>query len=208
MEEDTLSFDVFHPRPLLIVISGPTAVGKDAVIKLMFERETPLKFVVTATTRPRREKEVDGVDYIFVTPQRFDEMIRNNELAEYAWVYNAFKGVPRSQIEPALSSGKDVIMRVDVQGARKVRQLYPDSIQIFMIPRDEAELRDRIRDRRTETEAEASLRLQVAREELAQLPLFDYVVVNQQGQLDEAVDTILAIINAEHHRVRPRCAGK
>src|SRR5512146_832916 len=105
MAEEKISFDLYHPQPLLIVISGPTAVGKDAVIKLMFERKFPIHFVVTATNRPRRETEVNGVDYFFVRTERFQELIDNNELSEYSWVYNAYKGIPRNQDEHALTSG-------------------------------------------------------------------------------------------------------
>jgi guanylate kinase len=204
MADENLSFDLYHPQPLLIVISGPTAVGKDAVIKLMCERNAQLHFVVTATTRPRRENEVDGVDYIFVSKEHFQEMIDRNELIEYSWVYNAFKGIPRSQIEEAIASGVDVIMRVDVQGARKVRQIYPESVQIFLIPRDQQELHERILARKSETEEEIEQRLSTARDELKCLPLFDYVVVNENSHLGRTVDTIWSIIDAEHHRVVPR----
>jgi len=204
MTDEILTFDLYHPQPLLIVISGPTAVGKDAVIKLMFERKMPLHFVVTATTRPRRETEVDGVDYIFVSKERFQQMIDHNELIEYSWVYTAYKGIPRSQIEHAIASGVDVIMRVDVQGARKIRQIYPECIQIFLIPRNEQELIDRILFRKSETEDEIQQRLATVKDELQCLPTFDYVVVNENSHLDHTVDTIWSIIDAEHHRVHPR----
>ncbi len=204
MTEEILSFDLYHPQPLLIVISGPTAVGKDAVIKLMFERKMPLHFVVTATTRPKRENEVDGVDYIFVSNERFQQMIDQNELIEYSWVYTAYKGIPRSQIEQALASGVDVIMRVDVQGARKIRQIYPECVQVFLIPRNEQELIDRILFRESETPEEINKRLATVKDELQCLPAFDYVVVNENSHLNHTVDTIWSIIDAEHHRVHPR----
>jgi len=204
MANEPLSFDLYHPQPLLIVISGPTAVGKDAVIKLMLEYQRQLHFVVTATTRPKRTNEVDGVDYIFVTPERFQEMIDQNELIEYSWVYTAYKGIPRSQIEEAIASGIDVIMRVDVQGARKVRQIYPESVQIFLIPRDEQELRNRILSRKSESEEEIQKRLDTVKDELGCLPAFDYIVVNEDKHLNRTVDTIWSIIDAEHHRVNPR----
>jgi len=190
MANEPLSFDLYHPQPLLIVISGPTAVGKDAVIKLMLEYQRQLHFVVTATTRPKRTNEVDGVDYIFVTPERFQEMIDQNELIEYSWVY--------------IASGIDVIMRVDVQGARKVRQIYPESVQIFLIPRDEQELRNRILSRKSESEEEIQKRLDTVKDELGCLPAFDYIVVNEDKHLNRTVDTIWSIIDAEHHRVNPR----
>jgi guanylate kinase len=204
MTESTISFDLYHPQPLLIVISGPTAVGKDAVIKLMFERKLSLHFVVTATTRPKRANEVEGVDYIFVSQERFQEMIDQNELIEYSWVYNAYKGIPRKQIEEALADGSDVIMRIDVQGARKIRQIYPECVQIFLIPKSHQELRDRIINRKSETESEIQQRLATAGEELKCIPMFDYIVVNENSHLNRTVDTIWSIIVAEHHRVEPR----
>lgn len=204
MSEETISFDLYHPQPLFIVISGPTAVGKDAVIKLMFEHKYPLHFVVTATTRPKRVAEVEGVDYFFVSEDHFKQMIDKNELLEYSWVYNAYKGIPRKQIEQAISSGTDVIMRVDVQGAEKIRRIYPECIQIFLIPKSESELRERIRNRKSETEEESEQRLATAREELKQIPMFDYIVVNENSHLEKTVNTIWSIIEAEHHRVHPR----
>lgn len=193
--------NLLEPKPLLIVISGPTAVGKDAVIKLMFDKRIPLHFVVTATDRRPRENEVNGVDYIFVTTEQFEEMIRNNALAEYARVYDNYKGIPRNQIEPAMKSGKDVILRVDVQGAQQLRRMYPDCVQIFLTTTNEAELRERIEARKTETKEEIERRLKKAREEFQHIPRFDYIVVNSKDRLDETVEIILAIIKAEHHRI-------
>ncbi len=204
MAEEKISFDLYHPEPLLIVISGPTAVGKDAVIKLMFERKYPIHFVVTATNRPRRPYEVDGVDYFFVSTEHFKQMIANNELIEYSWVYNAYKGIPRKQVVDAFASGKDVILRIDTQGAQKIRQLYPESVQIFLIPRNEEELVERIRKRGTEDEKQIQERLATAREELKCITDFDYIVVNENNHLERTIETIGAIIDAEHHRVHPR----
>jgi len=204
MPEENISFDLYHPQPLLIVISGPTAVGKDAVIKLMFERKFPIHFVVTATNRPRRQTEVDGVDYFFVTTERFQQMIDNNELIEYSWVYNAYKGIPRYQVEQALASGKDVILRIDTQGARKIRLIYPECVQIFLIPKSEEELLERIRKRGTEDEEQVRNRLATARDELLCIANFDYIVVNENNYLDRTVEIISSIIDAEHHRVHPR----
>ena len=204
MPEENISFDLYHPQPLLIVISGPTAVGKDAVIKLMFERKFPIHFVVTATIRPRRQTEVDGVDYFFVTTERFQQMIDNNELIEFSWVYNAYKGIPRNQVEQALASGKDVILRIDTQGARKIRLIYPECVQIFLIPKSEEELLERIRKRGTEDEEQVRNRLATARDELLCIANFDYIVVNENNYLDRTVEIISSIIDAEHHRVHPK----
>jgi guanylate kinase len=204
MAEEKISFDLYHPHPLLIVISGPTAVGKDAVIKLMFERKFPIHFVVTATNRPRRPTEIEGVDYFFVSTDRFQEMIANNELIEYSWVYNAYKGIPRNQVVEAFASGKDVILRIDTQGAQKIRKIYPESVQIFLLPRTEEELKERIKKRGTEDERQMEERLATARQELKCISDFDYIVVNENDHLDRTIQTIESIIDAEHHRVHQR----
>ncbi|GAP08078.1 MAG TPA: guanylate kinase [Anaerolinea thermolimosa] len=199
-----LSFDLYHPQPLVVVISGPSGVGKDAVLKAMQARGLPYHFVVTMTSRPPRENEVDGVDYFFTTREHFEELIRQDEFIEWALVYEDYKGVPKSQIRQALESGKDVILRVDVQGAATFRKLCPEAVLIFLIPQDEAEWMERLKNRKTETPESLKLRLETARAELERLNEFDYVVVNANDRLDEAVDTIVDIINAEHHRVHPR----
>jgi guanylate kinase len=204
MAQDTLHFGKCHDEPLLIVISGPSGVGKDAVVKRMIERSLPFHFVVTATSREKRENEVDGVDYFFVTPERFEEMIANDELIEYAVVYNQYKGIPKSQVREALKSGKDVMMRLDVQGAARIRTLCPEAVLIFLMPSDEEELYQRLQARKTETDRDLHVRIETARKELERLKEFDYVVVNSNQHLDDAVDTIQSIIRAEHQRVIPR----
>ncbi|HEY9088354.1 MAG TPA: guanylate kinase [Anaerolineaceae bacterium] len=204
METDTVNFDVVHPNPLMIVISGPSGVGKDAILDELRQRDLPLHFVVTATSRPPRAGEIEGVDYFFVSKARFEEMMAQDELLEYAVVYLDYKGVPKSQVREALKSGKDVILRVDVQGARRLRSLYPDAVLIFIVPHDQDEWEKRLKNRDTETEESYRLRVQTARKEVEELDQFDYVVVNAHDRLDAAVDTIMAIIVAEHHRVEPR----
>jgi guanylate kinase len=204
MESEFISFDLFHPQPLLIVISGPSGVGKDAVVRLLQQRQSSLHFVVTATSRAMRENEVHGVDYIFVSETEFKGMIAHDELLEYALVYDQYKGIPKSQVRDALQSGKDVIMRVDVQGAATIRRLCPEAVLIFLIPTDQEEWIHRLKERHSETEESLNLRIATARQELTRLGEFDYVVVNAQNCLDEAVDAIEAIIDAEHHRVHPR----
>lgn len=190
--------------PLLVVISGPSGVGKDTVLDHMKQRGLPFHFVVTATTRPQRPGETEGVDYFFVEEQEFLDMIDRGELIEHALVYNDHKGVPRQQIREAMESGQDVVMRVDVQGAKAIRALAPEALLIFLTATDENELARRLRKRRTESEADLQLRLETAKEELGYLEVFDYAVLNADSQVDNAVDTILAIIEAEHHRVDPR----
>jgi guanylate kinase len=197
-------FTILNPRPLLIVISGPSGVGKDTVMLRMQERGMPFHFVVTATTRPRRENEVHGVDYFFVSKEEFARMIEHNELIEYAIVYSDYKGIPKQQVRQALASGQDVVMRLDVQGAETVRRLAPGALLIFITTESEGELIRRLKARKTETPDELALRIATARKELKRVEAFDYVIINHDYKLDETVDTVRAIIEAEHHRVKHR----
>lgn len=198
--------DPYHREtyPLLVVISGPSGVGKDAVRKRMQERGCPFHFVVTATDRPQRPGEVHGKDYYFVSTAEFERMLANDELLEHAMVYGQHKGVPKAHVRQALVSGQDVLMRVDVQGAATIRRLVPDAVLIFLMPSSEEELIRRLQERRTEDPQALQMRIARAREELKCLPDFDYVVINRDNKLDETVDQIMAIITAEKCRVRPR----
>lgn len=198
------NFDLPHSRPLLIVISGPSGVGKDTVLQRMKERELPFHFVVTATTRPKRPDEVHERDYIFVSKEEFARMIEADELLEYAIVYGDYKGIPKEQIRAALASGKDVVMRIDVQGAETIRKLAPEALLIFLTTETEEELVHRLETRKTETVEELKLRIATARKELQRIEAFDYVILNHDFHLDETVDVIRSIIDAEHHRVKPR----
>jgi guanylate kinase len=198
---------VFHlpqRQPLLIVISGPSGVGKDSVVHGLKERGFPVHFVVTATTRPRREGEVEGKDYFFVSKDEFARMIEAQEFIEYAFVYNDYKGIPKQQVREALASGQDVVMRLDVQGAATVRRLAPEAILIFLTTRSEDELGARLKARKSENPDELSLRIATARQELKRVTEFDYVIVNSDGCLEATVETVMAIILAEHQKVNPR----
>lgn len=197
-------FDIYHPQPLLIVLSGPSGVGKDTVMQRMQERGLPFHFVVTATTRARREGEIHGMDYFFLSSDEFARMIEEDELLEYAIVYNDYKGIPKQQVREALASGKDVVMRIDVQGAATIRKLAPEAVMIFLTTEGENEMVNRLKARKSETPEGLSLRIATARQELKRINDFDYVVVNSDFRLDETVDIIRAIINAEHHRTKPR----
>ena len=197
-------FTIITPQPLLIVISGPSGVGKDTVMQRMQERGMPFHFVVTATTRPKRDNEVHGKDYFFVSKEEFARMIEQNELIEYAIVYGDYKGIPKQQVREALDSGKDVVMRLDVQGAETVRRLAPEALLIFVTTESEEELVGRLMARKTETPDELALRIATARKELKRVDAFDYVIINHDYKLDETVDTVSAIIEAEHHRVKHR----
>jgi guanylate kinase len=194
----------FEPQPLLIVISGPSGVGKDSLIQRLKERGCTLHFVVTATDRPPRPGEVHGVDYFFLTAAEFLRMEGEGELLEHAIVYGQHKGVPKQHVREALASGKDVIMRVDVQGAATIRRLVPGAVLIFLTTSSEEELVQRLRARGGDSPEQLQKRIATAREEMKRLPEFDYVVVNRDGELDQAVDDVVAIIKAEHCRVQPR----
>jgi len=196
--------DLKPTHPLLVVISGPSGVGKDTVVQRLKERGLPFHFVVTATSRPKRPDEVHSVDYFFYSEQEFLDLLKRGELLEHAIVYNEHKGVPKQQVREAMASGLDVVMRVDVQGAKTIKQLAPEAVLIFLMASDEEELARRLRQRRTESEDMLQTRLQTAREELGYLEIFDYAVTNADSQVETAVDTILAIIEAEHHRTVPR----
>ena len=192
------------PQPLLIVISGPSGVGKDATLNCMKELECPFHFVVTATTRPRRPGEVHGRDYYFVSMDEFKAMVEKGELLEHALVYGEYKGIPKAHVREALDGGKDVIIRVDVQGAATVRELVPDAVLVFLMASSEEELARRLRARRTESPESLKKRLATVHHEMAQMIHFDYVVVNRDHHLDDTVRQVLAIITAEKCRVKQR----
>jgi guanylate kinase len=197
-------FNLHNPQPLLIVISGPSGVGKDSVVQALMKRGDSFHFVVTATTRPRRPEEVHGKDYFFLSKEDFAHMIEQEELIEYAIVYNDYKGIPKQQVREALASGQDVVMRVDVQGAATVRKLAAEAVLIFLTTESEDSLVKRLKARKSETAENLSLRIATARQELKRAAEFDYVVVNADGHLQDTVDTVVAIIQAEHHRVNHR----
>lgn len=191
-------------QPLLIVVSGQAGVGKDSLIQRMKERGYPVHFVVTATDRPQRPGEVHGQDYFFLTTKEFLQMEREEELLEHAIVYGQHKGIPKQQVREAIASGKDVIMRIDVQGAATVRQIVPAAILIFLIASSGKELERRLRARGGDSPEQLEERIITAHGEMERLTEFDYVVVNRDGELDQAVNDVIAIIRAEHCRVEPR----
>ncbi|MFC2067280.1 guanylate kinase [Chloroflexota bacterium] len=191
-------------RPLLIVLSGLSGAGKDAVLAGMRKRGYPLEYTTTVTTRPLRPYERDNVDYHFTSSEKFQEMIERNELLEWANVYGNWYGVPREPVKQALEKGQDTIIKVDVQGAATIRNLLPQAVFIFVTPPSIEELILRLKKRRTESPSDLDLRTRTAEEELKQLPLFDYIVFNRQGKIDRAVSDIGAIITAEKCRATPR----
>jgi len=191
-------------KPLLIVISGPAGVGKDSVIHKMKEVGIPYHFVVTATSRAPRPGEVHGVDYFFYSKEVFEEMLTNDEFIEHADVYGQYKGVLKSQVREEMKSGKDVVMRVDVQGAATIKQKFPDALLVFLMLEDIEDLVERLRARNTDTEDQLKIRIDLARHEYSQISRFDYKVCNREDHLEETARTIGAIIKAEHHRTDHR----
>ena len=190
--------------PLVIVLSGPSGTGKDAILSQLKESGYPTEFITTVTTRPKRARERDGVDYQFISPERFQEMLEAKQFLEYAEVYGNWYGVPLEPVREALEGGKDTILKVDCQGAATIKKLLPQAGFIFVVPPSMEELTARLKGRRTESDFDCDLRLKTAEEEMKQLPLFDYVVVSRQGKIDLAVLAVEAIIIAEKHRVSPR----
>lgn len=194
----------FVPRnkSLLFVLSGPSGVGKDAVLDRMKESSFPLTYIVTMTTRPRRESETDGTDYTFVSEKEFHDLIDGGGLLEWANVYGNWYGVPRREVETALNGGSDVMVKVDIQGVDTIRRIIPDSISIFLVPPSLEELSKRLTQRKTESATSFELRLKTASEEMKRAKDFDYVVVNRWGEIEQALSNIQAIVTAEKCRVR------
>jgi guanylate kinase len=192
------------PKPLLIVLSGLSGVGKDTVLKGLRQSALPLHISISATTRPRRAGEKDGADYYFVSHARFQELIDTNQLLEWATVYGNRYGILREPVRQALQNGKDVIVKIDVQGAGTIKKILPRAVFIFLVTPYMEELEKRLKQRRTETSADLELRLKTAAEELREIPMFDYIVVNRPGEINQAVADIVAIITAEKCRVAPR----
>jgi len=191
-------------RPLLIVLSGPSGVGKDAVLARMRRLGHPFHYVITVTTRPKRAREKNGVDYHFLSQKEFHQMIDKHQFLEWANVYGNYYGVPKDEITSALSKGVDTIVKVDVQGAATIKKILPQAVFIFLMPPSVEELEKRLRRRRSESSEDLALRLERAKGEIKSLPLFDYVITSHQNKLDEVVSQIDAIIAAEKRRVKPR----
>jgi len=177
-------------RPLLIVISGPSGVGKDAVLTEIKKSGYPLNYIT--------------MNYHFVSTNSFQKMIKNGALLEWANVYGNWYGVPKEPIKQALDKGQDTIVKVDIQGAATIKKILPQAVFIFLTPTSMEELVSRLEERHTESPADLTLRIKTAKDEIKQLFLFDYVVVNKQGEIDSAVADIEAIITAEKRRVNPR----
>jgi len=184
-------------HPLLVVISGPSGVGKDALLERLKQRQHSWHFLVTATTRPKRPSEHDGAEYTFLDTRQFREMIAGDEFLEHAEVYGYLYGVPRTQINEAFQASKDVIVKTDVQGARTLKTKMPQAILIFLAPPSMAELERRLRERKTDTDADLKRRTATAWQEMKCQVEFNHVVVNHKGRLAETIEAIEKIIAQE-----------
>ena len=187
-------------RGLLIVLSGPSGVGKGTVRAAIFSKgEQKFVYSISATTRLPRTGETDGIDYFFKTREEFEQMIQNKQLLEYAEYVGNYYGTPLEYVENTLAQGKDVFLEIDVQGAIQVRELMPDGVFIFLTPPDLNELESRIVNRGTDSDEVIAKRMKTAREELELMKYYDYSVVNDT--VDSAVQKIEAIIQTEHLRI-------
>jgi guanylate kinase len=192
--------------PLVIVLSGPSGAGKDAMLSHMKSAAIPFFHVTTLTTRPIRPGEKDGRDYHFTSNADFKATVAEGGMLEYAEVYGNWYGVPREPVRTALSRGQDVVIKVDIQGAATIKKLVPEAVFIFLTTPAVSELETRLRERKTETTVDMELRLKTAIREMSAITGFDYVVFNPRDGIDQAVNDIAAIIKAEKCRVNPRRA--
>ncbi|WP_226578592.1 guanylate kinase [Halobacillus litoralis] len=183
-------------KGILFILSGPSGVGKGTVRKALFEQSTDLRYSISMTTRLPREGEVDGVDYFFKSRDEFEKLISEGQLIEHAEYVGNYYGTPRQYVEKTLDEGKDVFLEIEVQGALKVRENFPQGVFVFLIPPSLEELKDRIVNRGTETEDKVKNRLHAAKEEIDMMDAYDYVVVNDQ--IDHAVSKVKSIVASEH----------
>jgi guanylate kinase len=202
-----MTVHLHNEHPLVIVLSGPSGVGKDATIARIKEIGVNFHYVVTATTRDKRRGEVDGVDYQFLQRKDFTQKIEQDDFLEYAEVYGNFYGVPKQQVRDALKRGQDVIIKVDVQGAATLKNKIPDAVFIFLLPPSLEDLLERLKTRNADSDAAVSARICKAEEECKCMPLFDYCVINYNNDLDRTAQAVSGIITTEKYRVRPRAVS-
>ena len=192
------------PNPMLVVVSGPSGVGKSTIIAELARRRPQVVPIVTATTRERREGEIDGVHYHFLTDEAFRDLIQRDGLLEHANNHGFWYGTPVDQVRGILAAGRDAILTISPEGARNVRRLVPDALTIFVMPPSMEDLADRLRGRGSESEASIERRRRDAERWIAEADDYDHVVVNETGRPEQAADRIWEIIQAEARRDPPR----
>ncbi len=192
------------PNPMLVVVSGPSGVGKSTIVAELARRRPQVVPIVTATTRPQRPDETDGVHYHFLDREAFEDLIDNDGLLEHANNHGHWYGTPLNQVRGILAAGRDAILTISPEGARNVRRLVPDALLIFVMAPTMDDLDERLRRRGSESEASMERRRRDAERWIAEAGDYDYVVVNEEGHAEEAADRIWEIIQAEARREPPR----
>lgn len=177
----------------LILFSGPSGVGKDTLLELLYKKKPDLRRSISATTRKKRKNEVDGKDYYFISKEEFELMIQSGNILEYTKYGDNLYGTPKKPIDEWLKDGKSVILKIEVHGAKQIKQLYKNSVAIFILPPSIEILEERLRKRGTEDESDLQKRMNIAISEIAQSSEYDYVVYNDN--LETAVDEIIEILN-------------
>lgn len=190
---------MLNRKGLLLVVSGPSGAGKGTICKALLNKNDQIKLSVSATTRKPRNGEVHGVNYFFIEKEEFTKMIENGEFLEYAQIYDNFYGTPKAAIIECLEKGQDVILEIEMQGARQIKEVYPEGVFIFVLPPSLGELKSRIVGRGTETQEEIEKRFSCAFEEINQIVNYDYFIVNED--IEKSVSDVEAIICAEKNKV-------
>ena len=190
---------MLNRKGLLLVVSGPSGAGKGTICKALLNKNDQIKLSVSATTRKPRNGEVHGVNYFFIEKEEFTKMIENGEFLEYAQIYDNFYGTPKAAIIECLEKGQDVILEIEMQGARQIKEVYPEGVFIFVLPPSLEELKSRIVGRGTETQEEIEKRFSCAFEEINQIVNYDYFIVNED--VEKSVRELEAIISSEKNKV-------
>jgi guanylate kinase len=184
----------------IFVVSAPSGTGKTTLCRLVQKEVADLCLSVSLTTRPPRQGEKDKVDYFFISPKTFEEYIKKNQLAEWAKVFGHYYGTLKKNLEETINKGRDIILEIDVQGGLQIKEKYPESILIFILPPSMKALKERLKKRQSEEEKSLTTRLKIAREEMKYLPQYDYLVIN--NVLKEAVDLLKGIVLAERAKIK------